>query len=144
MYWEVVFVYPGQSKGETLGSYYCFGVVAGSAAAAKYGERSGIQNSKKWWGLTDSCGIYEGASGYKGMIEGRHKSAKGRAYGSGERIGCLADLDARALRFYREGKELEGLVIALPAAAAGEALYPVVTPYNTGVTATLSTPPAPQ
>jgi hypothetical protein len=72
---------------------------------------------------------------------GRRGGGGGAAFGPGERVGILADLDARTLRFYREGEALEGLVVKLPPAAAGTALFPVVTPYGSGSTATLSTPP---
>ena len=63
VYWEVVFVKPGKSKGESLTGGHCFGVAAGSVTAAMYGDNDGIRDSKKWWGLED--GVYEAASGHK-------------------------------------------------------------------------------
>jgi hypothetical protein len=139
VYWEVVFAYPGKEKGASLTGSFLSGVVDGAVTEEEYGKRSGILFSKKWWGLKDEGYIYKGAAGHTGTIEDMHRSAAGVAFGAGERIGCLADLNARTLRFYREGEALEGLVVELPAEALGTVLYPVVTPYFGRSMVTLST-----
>ena len=69
-------------------------------------------------------------------------NAQGRLYGSGERVGLLADMDARpwTLRFFREGALLDGVVCS----GFPEQVRICASPYNMGVTATLSFPARPE
>jgi hypothetical protein len=71
-----------------------------------------------------------------------HENANGRLYGSGERVGVLADMDARprTLRFFREGALLDGVVCS----GFPEQVRICASPYNKGVTATLSFPARPE
>jgi hypothetical protein len=57
-------------------------------------------------------------------------------------MGCLVDMAARTARFFRDGKELPGLLLRLPPSTGP--LFAAVTPFNRGVTATLSAPPLPE
>ena len=125
---------PGQNTGDSLGCCYIAGVVDGSVT--EFSTSNSIRGCGKWWGLEDDGGIYEGAEERR-QLPSDLKSRKERAYGSRERIGCLADLDKRTISFYRDGVLLTGAVVKLPAAKDCGDLYPCACPFNSGATVSL-------
>ena len=133
-YFEVTFLYPRRSKGASIGGAYLVGVAVYNPEAT-----TNVYNKPGHWGLEDDSDVYEDGEGRS--VDG-HKNANGRLYGSGERVGVLADMDARprTLRFFREGALLDGVVCS----GFPEHVRICASPYNTGVTATLSFPARPE
>ena len=68
-------------------------------------------------------------------------NAEGNSFGSGERVGVLADMDARprTLQFFRDGQRLEGAVVS----GFPEGARLIASPFNAGTTATLAFPGLP-
>ena len=135
-YFEVTFHYPGGSKGSSLGNAYLVGVARADVGPGQ----TRMYERRGHWGLEDNGKIYEDAS--PRSVEGASRNARGSLYGSGERVGVLADMDARprTLRFFREGALLDGVVCS----GFPEQVRICASPYNRGVTATLSFPARPE
>ena len=68
-------------------------------------------------------------------------NSHGRVFGSGDRVGVLADMDRRCLTFYRNGKRLAGVERSGLAAE----VYPAATLWpDDSPSVVISFPPAPQ
>ena len=96
------------------------------------------------WGLSNSVGASalraDGRAAGAGVRRAQLNRA-GQVFGSGERVGVLADMDSRprTLQFFRDGARLEGAAVSgFPARVriAADIVFSVVT-------ATLAFPPAP-
>ena len=93
------------------------GVVQGGVSAARYSNRGGIRDdSKAWFGLEDSGGVYEGTKGRTGNVGSGDKNSSSRAYGSEEEVEVEVDMDSGLMRFWREGQQL-AQTITIPAEA---------------------------
>jgi hypothetical protein len=131
-YWEVTMNYPGKSKGDSMGNCYMVGVTNHTRK-----DISGVYNESGTWGLSDygdSDALRVNGSA-KGSVP---NNSSGKAYGSGDRVGVLADMDARprTLQFFRDGQRLDGAVVA----GFPEGVRIAAVPYNSNVTATLAFP----
>jgi hypothetical protein len=139
-YWEVTMDYPGKSKGQLLGGAYFVGVTNTSTPRG-----TSAYNISDTWGLTDThSGRRSLRVNVQGVLDRAQQepcvpnNSQGMTYGSGDRVGILADMDARprTLQFFRDGQRLEGAVVA----GFPEVVRIVASPFNTGVTATLAFP----
>jgi hypothetical protein len=126
--------------GESLGATYFVGVADHTRVEDK------VMRSKPGvWGLSDDSN--DGKSHIRadgrpaGAVAANNLNQAGRAFGSFERVGVLADMDSqpRRLRFFRDGVLLDGTTVT----GFGNNLRIVVTPRHSNAVATLSFPPVP-
>jgi hypothetical protein len=107
-----------------MGGCYLAGVAPESFSS--FSARSGLQQSRSFWGVED------GGRCYEGRREGGRRGGGGDEevmYGSMDVITIVADLTARTLSYWLNGEPLGALVKNLPPGP----LYPVATPFNSGV-----------
>jgi len=128
-----------------MGGCYLVGVT--THAFASFGERSGLQQSRLFWGIEDGGRRYEGGGRRQGAVAGGspHGIQLNRAeaprnsdnvlFGSREVVTVVADLEARTLTYWRDGRLLGTLVTGLPRAGS---LYPVAVPFNAGVSVAIT------
>lgn len=138
---RVVFDHPYRDPGTSLGDCYLVGVTTSSFSA--YGERNGLLQSPYFWGVEDSGSQFEGprrrresrpASSAYGIELGPRdvpRNADNVLFGARETVSVVVDLDSRSMSFWRDGDFLGTLVRNLPRSGY---LYPVVVPFNSGVT----------
>jgi hypothetical protein len=136
-YWEVTITRPNKSKGQSMGNCYFVGVLNHSNTSD-----TSIRGHVGAWGISDdgdSDGIRVNGSS-SGVV--RPQNANGKAFGSGERVGVLADMDARprTLQYFREGVRLQEVVVS----GFDEQVRLVAVAYNTGATAALVFPASPE
>jgi hypothetical protein len=158
---RVAFDHPGRQPGENMGGCYLIGVTTGHFN--NWGEQNGLQKSPLFWGIEDSGYKYEGTASSRSV----RSSGSGRISSSGTTtthygtelnprevprnaadviFGCrdvvtvVVDLDARTLTYWRNEVCLGTLVTKLPRVLSktGSTLYPVVVPYNGGVTVAIT------
>ena len=145
---RVAFQHPTKTAGESMGGCYLVGVTTTSFSA--FGERNGLQQSPFFWGIEDGGNKYEGsrsAHGSRGSRRGQSnfaielgpndapRNADSVLFGSREIVTCVVDFESRTLTFWRDETLLGTLVSNLP---RGGNLYPVVVPYNAGVTVAIT------
>ena len=131
VYWEVVFSGDHMRDGDDLGSGYVVGVSNVDVGSLVFDNDSTRYTNAGIWGWTDDQGCVE---------DGRYSDvADIRCYGAHDRVGVLADMDAKTLQFYKNGEKMEGVV----ATRFPQRVRIVATPYNRNMQAALSFPPAP-
>ncbi len=124
VYWELAFTGNSLSDGDELGSGYVVGVT--NVTGLSHATGKGV------WGWTDDLGCVEDGVADADIVTERPY----HCYGANDRVGVLADMDAKRLQFYKNGQKMEGVVVkGFPAG-----VRIVTTPYNRGVKATLSFP----
>lgn len=137
---RVVFDHPYREPGNSLGDCYLVGVTTASFSA--YGDRNGLLQSPHFWGIEDGGSQFEGARRRRVPLPpsapyavemdpraiARHSNV---LFGARDTVSVVVDLDNRTLSFWREGEYLGTLVRNLPRSGH---LYPVIVPFNAGVT----------
>ena len=142
---RVVFDHPYRDPGMSLGDCYLIGVTTSSFSG--YGERNGLLQSPHFWGIEDGGSYFEGARRRRGSRPGAASSSSGYGmesssrearrnednvlFGSQETVTVVVDLENGTMSFWRDGDFIGTLVRNLPRSGY---LYPVVVPFNTGVT----------
>jgi hypothetical protein len=127
VYWELVFAGDHLSDGDHLGSGYVVGV--SNADNRDYNSRPGDLGV---WGWTDDDGCVEDGVRDEDLATERPY----HCYRANDRVGVLADMGAKRLQFYKNGQKMEGVAVS----GFPDDVRIVATPYNRGVTATLSFP----
>jgi len=155
--WRIAFEHSTRDRGKSMGGCYLVGVTTDAFAA--YSERSGLQQSRLFWGVEDGGRRYEGGTttgrrqlssqqgqsgngpGGPGMMQlsrtDAPRNSENLLFGSKEVLTIVADLgeDSRTLYYWRDGRFLGGLVSGLP---SGGDLFPVAVPFNAGVCVAIS------
>ena len=110
-------------------------------------DDNGIAMNKGAWGIIPASDLSRvlrenGLDKALHLGKGAKRNQLGNVFGSGERIGCLADMDARprTLQFYRDGQRLAGACVE----GVGANVRVCACPYNSGVRATLCFSPPPE
>jgi hypothetical protein len=136
-YWEVTITKANKSKGQAMGNCYFVGVLNHTNTSD-----TSIRGHTGAWGISDD-GDSEGIR-VNGRSSGvvRPQNAAGKAFGSGERVGVLADMDARprTLQYFREGVRLQDVVVS----GFDEQVRLAAVAYNDGATADLDFPAVPE
>ena len=182
-YWETVFTRPGVAHGEGLRGGFMAGVA--KSTRSELNEDDELEELPRdcareqylfrldaCWGMEDSPCVAGGPLRANGAAHGgsanalgsptwplppRLRNAHDRAYGCGERVGCMVDMDRRTLQLYREASDgqgmvrLDGCVVdnigVLPHPVTGEPvrhkIHIAATAASEGATATLSFPVEP-
>ena len=123
-------------SGNSLGGRNLVGVAPGSFD--KFSDRSGLQNSRLFWGIEDGGRQYEGSKKrpLKNRLHASHSdNGNGRIFGNCEVVTIVADMDKRRLMYWCDGKYLGVLAENLP---ADQTLYPIAVPYNVGTGVAIS------
>jgi|EP01044_Picomonas_judraskeda_P002464 hypothetical protein len=134
VYWELAFTGENLSDGDELGSGYVVGVSNAEYFAANPNPNL-FATGKGVWGWTDDRGCVEDGVVDDDIVTERPY----HCYRANDRVGVLADMGAKRLQFYKNGQKMEGVVVR----GFPEDVRIVTTPYNRGVTATLSFPLGP-
>jgi hypothetical protein len=144
---RVAFEHPNkEEKGENMGGCYLVGVTTTSFTA--FSERNALQQSPFFWGIEDSGNKYEGSRSHVPRDSRRAqasyaielssteapRNADNVLFGCRDVVTCVADLERRALTFWRDDELLGTLLHNLPSGH----LYPVVVPYNAGSTVAIT------
>ncbi|GMH67366.1 hypothetical protein TrLO_g5893 [Triparma laevis f. longispina] len=112
-----------------MGGCYLLGVTTDSFTS--YSSRSGLQQSKNFWGIEDGGRLYEGRK-INGKRIGRSdlaRSGEGVIFGSLDSIIIVCDRVNNSLTYFRNGEFIGTLITSLPRGK----IYPVVVPFNGGV-----------
>jgi hypothetical protein len=118
----------GGVGGENLGSGYIVGVTNASLPSDRYAHEAGVLETRHWWGLADAGRIFEGSRGNTRWLCASAMNLHERAFGSGDRIGFMIDMNRGVMTFVRNGQVLPGSRIqSLP---VDEPLYLVASPYD--------------
>ena len=136
-FWEVTFTKPGKAKGAYMGGCYLVGVQGKNVTP----EKAAMYNQPGVWALSDSkWEKFQLRTDGQG-VGNAPRNAEGASYGYSERVGVLADMDARprTLQFFRDGQRLEGAVVS----GFPEGARLIASPFNAGTTATLAFPGLP-
>jgi hypothetical protein len=137
-FWEVTFTKPGKAKGACMGGCYLVGVQGENVTP----EKERMYKKPGVWALTDCKGEKRQlrADG-QGVLGNVPRNAEDTSYSYSERVGVLADMDARprTLQFFRDGQRLEGAVVS----GFPEGARLIASPFNAGTTATLAFPGLP-
>jgi len=120
--WKIVLEH-SREKGKSMGGCYLVGVTTGSFHG--FGERSGLQSSRLFWGVEDGGRRYEGSTSMR--------NRETVLFGSLEILTIILDHENKTLNYWRDGEFLGTLVSNLPKSA----LYPVAVPFNAGVSVTI-------
>jgi hypothetical protein len=145
------YTYSHPDRTGSMGGCYMVGVVLAdvplktySTRGYSYGEGGGIFGTKSLWVLEDSGPVWAGISpkdthGRPGASFSRTKG--GQAYEFGDKIGFSIDTDKGKMRFFRNGKLVEGADIEnVPIEAP---LHLVASPFNSDVSVKLARPSEP-
>eukprot|EP00521_Asterionellopsis_glacialis_P007185 CAMPEP_0195289262 /NCGR_PEP_ID=MMETSP0707-20130614/5611_1 /TAXON_ID=33640 /ORGANISM="Asterionellopsis glacialis, Strain CCMP134" /LENGTH=3115 /DNA_ID=CAMNT_0040349249 /DNA_START=115 /DNA_END=9462 /DNA_ORIENTATION=+ len=145
---RVVFDHPRRDAGFDMGGCYFVGVT--TQAFTTFGERNALQQSRFSWGIEDHGNKFEGRLQSHARVPGRGGSSNygveisrsealrnsdNVLFGSREVITVVADLETRTLTYWRDGRLLGSLVSNLPRTGN---IYPVVVPFNAGVSVAIS------
>ena len=132
--WQILFNHPSRDAGRSMGGCYLVGVT--TEAFTSFSERSGLQQSRAFWGIEDGGRVYEGRR-HQGRQLSRAEAPRNPEevlFGSGDLLTVVADIDNRSLTYWRNGLLVGTLVTSLPRGA----LYPIAVPFNSGVTCVIS------
>ena len=132
---------PVLHRGESLGATYFVGVVDRPIGGEKV-----VRSKPGAWGLSDDkndggCHLREDGQA-SAAVPQQHLNASAVAFGHGEAVGVMVDMDSspRVLRFYRDGRLLEGVSVSgFPAG-----VFIAATPRKKGVTVRLGFPGGPK
>lgn len=144
--WKIVFEHFSRDAGKSIGGCYLAGVT--TQAFTGFSDRSGLQQSRYFWGIEDGGRRYEGnmnrnrpsssGSGSYGVQLGRSEAPRNSdnvLFGSREVITIVADMNSRTLTYWRDDRLLGTLVTSLP---RGTTIYPVAVPFNVGVSVAIT------
>ena len=141
-YWEIRFEQPGAKPGDwTLRDPYFVGVVNHSKV-----DENGAGFSKGAWGIVpyndDRALRSDGMDGGVALPKAC-RNEQGNLFGSGDRVGVLADMDARprTLQFYRNRTLIKGAKVS---GVSGNVRI-IACPYNRGMSVSIAfSPPVEQ
>ena len=150
---EYLYTRPGKGlEGATLGDGYMVGVVKSTVPKELFAERGGVAGSGGFWGMQDTFigSIYEGegikpheggdkisVKGLTGYVPPTARNTRGQAFGSGDKIGFVINMEEGTMKFYRNGETMEGTEINnIP--THEEEFWVVGCPYDAGSSVKIS------
>mmetsp|Transcript_33722 Transcript_33722/g.75772 ORF Transcript_33722/g.75772 Transcript_33722/m.75772 type:complete len:714 (-) Transcript_33722:35-2176(-) len=136
-FFEVVAKIDGGADGESLGGGFYIGLVDGAnqrwngcwELIDEFGDRR-----KHFMALHDACNGQAGQVTWSGGL--RKSWVEGSAYGHGDRIGVLVNMDTKTCNLYKNGRFLGKAFGDLP-----DKVYPMVTLTEPGTSAEICFPP---
>jgi hypothetical protein len=144
---RVAFDHPRREQGRSMGGCYLIGVTI--ASFNSFGERNGLQQSPFFWGIEDGGSKFEGSrhSSSRGVRRGPShyavdvlpneapRNSDNVLFGCRDVVSVVVDFETRSLTFWRNETLLGTLVTNLP---RGGNIFPVVVPFNAGVTVAIT------
>jgi len=144
---RVAFDHPRRELGRSMGGCYLVGITTASFNA--FSERNGLQQSPFFWGIEDGGSKFEGSrhASTRGVRRGPShyavevlpneapRNADNVLFGCREVVSVVVDFESRSLTFWRNETLLGTLVTNLP---RGGTIFPVVVPFNAGVTVAIT------